>query len=105
MADGALVLPPPKVSPSASLPAASNSSQGRDGSPNPFLSVALSIDAAVLRRAMAALRKVWTSRPSALSCGSTTIVHHPQLLSTDRAPMTPHPAAGRIWTLLSIQWP
>lgn len=49
MADGALVLPPPKVSPSASLPAASNSSQGRDGSPNPFLSVALSIDAAVLK--------------------------------------------------------
>lgn len=37
------------------------------------LFLALSIDAAVLRRAMAALRKAWASSPSALSCGSTAV--------------------------------
>lgn len=66
---------------------------------NPFISVALSIDATVLRRAMAALRKVWTSSPNALSCGNTTIVHHPQFLSPQHPLLrpSPHSPTSRCW--------
>lgn len=70
---------------------------------NPFLSVALSIDATVLRRAMAALRKVWTSSPRALSCGTLLLSiilssSHLSIHSSDQAPIAPHPAVGRIWS-------